>query len=288
MNFGRAKTILIYIFLFVNIFLLVVYNLFYEKQNTVNPDTAIDLLNKNNITVERSLIENFSSKLEGVEIDNLAVNEEKIASLFLGKPYTSPRAHYYTKEGETLEIIDLSVDYKILNPKDKAYKDANSLNIGNKVLKTLLKKGIGNSVLEVANISDNKNGSFFVTLMYKYNDYPVFNNNLHATAGLTGLTSVKGTVVSFKKLKDVEYSITPTANILLELLSNGDLKSEFPEAKVTSVRLGYYLPLGKTEASIYAIPAYEIEINSKKVYFYDAREKITSDAVLLGSKNITK
>ena len=288
MNFGRAKTILIYIFLFVNIFLLVVYNLFYEKQNVVNTDTAIALLSKNNITVEKSLIENFASSLEGVEIDNLAVNEEKIASLFLGKTYNSPRDHYYSKEGESLEINDLSVDYKILNPSDKSYKDANSLNVGNKVLKTLAKKNIDNSVLEVSNTSDNKNGSYFVTIMYKYNDYPVFNNNIHATASTKGLTAVKGTVVSFKKLKDVKYNITPTANILLELLSNGDLKTEFPDAKVTAIRLGYYLPLGKSEASIYAIPAYEIEINSKKVYFYDARERITAEAVLLGSKNITK
>ena len=75
---------------------------------------------------------------------------------------------------------------------------------------------------------------------------------------------------------------------MLELPSNKELTEEFKNPKVTDIRLGYYLPLGKTEASIYAIPAYEIEIDDKKLYYYDARENIISDVILLGSRNIIK
>ncbi len=287
MNFSRAKTILIIIFIFVNIFLLVIHNLFYQNETAVNKDKTIEILLNNGIKIKND-IKNFPDTLFGVEIENLSANEEKLASLFLGKNYTTEKTHTYKNEKETLSISDLAIEYKVSEPKEKGYKDITILNAGNKILKTLNKKGLDKSVMEASNISESSNNSFFVTLSYNYKGIPVFNNNLYATASKEGLKTVKGTVISFKELKNTEYDITPATNILLELPLNSDLKSEFKEPIVTDIRLGYYLPLGKTEASIYAIPAYEIEINDKKIYYYDARVNINADAVLLGSRNIIK
>lgn len=287
MNFARAKTILIFIFLFVNIFLIVVYNLFFQKVNTVDIDVAIDILKNNNITVEKSLVKHFESSMQGAEVYNVSTDKEKTATMFLGENYTSPRENYYTKEGESLLISDTSVDYKVFDAKDKSFNKITHLNAGNKTLKALNKKGIGKSVLQVLNITDNGEKNFFVTFMYAYNDYPVFNSNLYATVTDKGITSIKGTVLSFEKIKE-KYNLTPPSNILLELVSNNELKSEFQSVQITGLRLGYYLPLGKSETSTYAIPSYEIEVNDCKVFYYDARENITPDVVLLGSKNISK
>ena len=66
------------------------------------------------------------------------------------------------------------------------------------------------------------------------------------------------------------------------------LKNVDENPEVTGIRLGYFLPMSKGEASIYAIPAYEIEICNKKIYYYDARENISSDVILLGSRNTVK
>ena len=286
MNFAKAKTILICIFIFVNIFLLVIYNLFFQTEKSIKPSVAVEVLKNNNIKIEESMIKVSEEALNGVEIENFAVNEGKLAKLFLGDKFNNPKNHYYTTEGETLTISDLSVDYKILEPKDKAYKDISTLSAGNKTLKTLVKKGFDKSVLEVSNVSFAGNSSYFITLSYRYNDYPIFNNHLYATVTNKGISTVKGTVISFKELKNVKYAITPASNILLELPLNNDLKNEFKNPTVTAIRLGYYLPMGKTEASIYAIPAYEIEIDRKKIYYYDARENISSDVILLGSRNI--
>ena len=287
MNFARAKTILIFIFLFVNIFLIVVYNLFFQKVNTVDIDVAIDILKNNNITVDKSLVKHFESSMQGAEVYNVSTDKEKTATMFLGENYTSPRENYYTKEGESLLISDTSVDYKVFDAKDKSFNKITHLNAENKTLKALNKKGIGKSVLQVLNITDNGEKNFFVTFMYAYNDYPVFNSNLYATVTDKGITSIKGTVLSFEKIKE-KYNLTPPSNILLELASNNELKSEFQSVQITGLRLGYYLPLGKSETSTYAIPSYEIEVNDCKVFYYDARENITPDVVLLGSKNISK
>lgn len=269
-------------------FLIVVNNLFYSTESTVDAETTLKILQNNGIAVKEGVLKNYSSKLPGVEIDNLATDEEKLASMLLGKKYSKQKDHYYTNDKETLTIIDLSIDFKVTTPKEKNYKDINILNAGNKALKTITKKGIGKSYLEVSNVSDSGNNHFFITLSYTFEGYPVFNNNIYATVFDKGLQTLKGTVVSFKNLKNTVYNITPASNILLELPSNSDLKNEFKNPKITNIRLGYYLPLGKTEASIYAIPAYEIEISDKKIYYYDARENINSKVVLLGSRNIMK
>lgn len=287
MNFSRAKTILIIIFIFVNIFLLAIYNLFYQNETAVDKEKTIQILLNNGIKIKND-IKNFPDVLPGVEIENSAANEEKLASIFLGKKYVSEKKHTYKNEKESLIISDLSIEYKVSEPEDKSYKDITILNAGNKILKTLNKKGLDKSVMEASNISEASENSFFVTLSYNYKGVPVFNNNLYATASKEGLKTVKGTVISFKELKNTEYNITPATNILLELPLNSDLKSEFKNPVITDIRLGYYLPLGKTEASIYAIPAFEIEIDDKKIYYYDARVNINQDAVLLGSRNIIK
>ncbi len=288
MNFKRAKTILIIIFLFVNIFLILINNLFYETNITIDTKTVSDILLKSGITLNEDIIKEYPESIPGVEIENIAADEPRLATLFLGKKYNNPKEHYFTGEGTSLSVSDLSVDYKVVEPDDKSFRDISALNAGNKALKKLNKKGIGESVLEVLNISDNGNDNYFVTLSYKFEEYPVFNNHLYLTVTNRGIASVKGTVIDFNKIKGADYKIIPASNILLELPSNPDLKNVDENPEITGIRLGYFLPMGKGEASIYAIPAYEIEISNKKIYYYDARENISSDVILLGSRNTVK
>ena len=171
---------------------------------------------------------------------------------------------------------------------DKSFKDISHLNAGNKALKKLNKMRIGNSALDVLNISDNGNDNYYVTLAYKFEEYPIFNNYLYAMVTNRGISTLKGTVIDFKEIDEEGYTIIPATNILLELPSNPDLKNVDEKPEVTGIRLGYFLPMGKGEASIYAIPAYEIEISNKKIYYYDARENISIDVILLGSRNTVK
>ncbi|MBE7020827.1 MAG: hypothetical protein E7411_05290 [Ruminococcaceae bacterium] len=288
MNFKRAKTILIVIFLFVNIFLIVINNLFYESDITVDTKTVISILSKSGISLNEDILKEYPVSVPRVEVENVAADENKLATLLLGKGYNSSKEHYYSGEGAALTVSELSVDYKVVEPKDKSFKDISPLNAGNKALKKLNKKGIGESALEVENISDNGNNNYYVTLSYKFEEYPLFNNHLYVTVTDRGILAMKGTVIDFNEIKNEDYKIIPAANILLELPSNPDLKNVDKNPEVTGIRLGYFLPMGKGEASIYAIPAYEIEISNKKIYYYDARENISSDVILLGSINAIK
>ncbi len=288
MNFKRAKTILIIIFLFVNIFLIVINNLFYESDMKVDTKTVSGILLKSGITLKEEVLKDYPAAIPGIEIENIASDGKKLASLFLGKDYNSEKENYYTKNGSALTVADLSVDYKVTEPKDKSFKDISSLNAGNKALKKLNKMGIGKDTLEVLNISDNGNRNYYVTFSYKYDEYPIFNNHLYVTVTEKGISALKGTVIDFDKISNSDYKIIPATNILLELPSNPDLKNVDENPEVTGIRLGYFLPMSKGEASIYAIPAYEIEICNKKIYYYDARENISSDVILLGSRNTVK
>ena len=99
MNFKRAKTILIIIFLFVNIFLIVINNLFYESDMKVDTKTVSGILLKSGITLKGEVLKDYPAAIPGIEIENIASDGKKLASLFLGKDYNSEKENYYTKNG---------------------------------------------------------------------------------------------------------------------------------------------------------------------------------------------
>ena len=284
MNFARAKTIMIFIFIFVNIFLLIVYNLFVLQDKKIDKETLITVLANNNITVDETLINDDRVTLNGVEVINSANDKETIAKEFLGKKYEKEKENTYKTDKARLTVANTSVELEIFSPSDRKYKDINELNAGNKVIKTISGYGIEKFALDVYNSSENANGDYHVTISYKYEDLPVFNHNLYAFASSKGLKNLKGSVISFNNVDDQEYIVNSVSEILLEFINNTDIKGGNEPVVITDVNLGYYIPVNEFEASIYAIPSYEIILESGKIYYYDARKEVDSSFRFLFKK----
>lgn len=284
MNFQRAKTILIFIFVFVNIFLLLVYNFFILNKKTIDKDTLITVLSNNNVYVDEALIKDRDVSLKGVEVKNLVNDKENLLSSFLGKEYTKGEENYFKNDKAGLLITDSSVDFSIFAPKERKYKDIKELNAGSKVIGTLAKYGFEKSSLSVYNVIKNPNDDFYVTVAYKYNDIPVFNHNLYALANKSGLKNLKGPVITFKKVKGQNYPLISVSSVLMEFINHSDVQSSKEKIIISDIKYGYYLPINDAELSTYAIPSYEIKLENGKIYYYDARENVDSSFKFLGSK----
>ena len=123
MNFARAKTIMIFIFIFVNIFLLIVYNLFVLQDKKIDKETLITVLANNNITVDETLINDDRVTLNGVEVINSANDKETIAKEFLGKKYEKEKENTYKTDKARLTVATTSVELEIFSPSDRKHKD---------------------------------------------------------------------------------------------------------------------------------------------------------------------
>lgn len=284
MNFQRAKTILIFIFVFVNIFLLLVYNFFILNKKTIDTDTLITVLSNNNVYVDESLIKDRDITLKGVEVKNLVNDKENLLSSFLGKEYVKGEENYFKNDNGEIRTNESSIEFGVFNPKEKRYKDIKELNAGSKVINTLSKYGFEKSSLSVYNVIKNPNSDFYVTIAYKYNDIPVFNHYLYAFANTDGLKNLKGPVITFKKVKGQNYKLVAVSSILMEFINHADVQSSKEKVVISDIKYGYYLPVNESELSTYAIPSYEIKLENGKIYYYDARENVDSAFRFLGSK----
>ena len=250
--------------------------------------TLVQVLANNNIAINEAIIESSKDSLPGIEAFNRINNKDIIASDFLGKSYQDAGDGVYKNETATLKLTSLSADLTVTSPKDKKYNDLNKLNAGHKIINTLSKYNFEKDTLNVYSVDENSNGNFYASISYSYDSTPVFNHNLTAVADKNGLKSLKGSVMSFVEIKNQEYSIISTADVLLEFIKNKDVTDSKEKTVITGVRLGYYLPTEEFEVSIYAIPAYEIKLENGKLYYYDARTNVDAAFKLLGSKTGTK
>lgn len=285
MNFARAKTILIFIFIFVNIFLLLIYNLFILDEKKIDNETLFQVLLNNNVVVNEGIIKEQKKVLPGVEVINLVNDSDKLALSFLGKEYKKESDTLYKTQKASLSISKQLIEFNILNPSDKKYNDISILNAGNKIINTLSKYGMDKSNISVYNAGEGSKDDFYIEVAYNYGDTPVFNHSLYAVADKKGLKSLKGTVISFNEIKNQQYNIITVSDVLLDFIDNIDVKNADGKTVITDVKLGYYFSVNELEVSTYAIPAYEIKLENGKLYYYDAREYVDASFKFLGSKS---
>ena len=107
MDFGKAKSVLIVLFLFVNLFLI--YHLFSLSDDSIRIDrTSIDdtitLLNQRGITIDRELIPTRLDHMDYLELSNPLIDADQFASTLVKS--TQKNGDTYVGEGGSLIITD--------------------------------------------------------------------------------------------------------------------------------------------------------------------------------------
>jgi len=259
MEWHRAKTILIILFLCVNIFLLsILVNS--NNKSGFDKEGLNNLLAKNNITVDQSNLPHPDTRIFVPEF--YGVNDE-IIRFFIPK-IQKVDGTTYSNAGKTLIVEGNKISYTDASPTDISFRNINTRNIKSKLKPALTALGVyKHAVLENVSASD---GMYLAEFSYRIDKHEIFYSRLTFLISSRGIMKCEGAIYSTNKKSGYSYEINTSETILVQFSQN---YKDSP-TNITSVRLGLYILDYENALTTQAIPAYEISTDNK-TYIYDAR-----------------
>ena len=282
MNWAKAKTILIIVFLLLNVFLFMIYSSIQTSKSETDVRQLTQVLEKNNIILPQNILKKTPARLQSVELLNLAGDNQSCAAYFLKDGYTAVSDTEYKKGSQTLLINRSTVEFIDSDPQDSSYQGISEERTEKKVSKELEQLGIPEDTLQCVRTFRNVSEHLVLVYNLTYRGFSVFNSAVQVIVCPNGITNIKGVLLAVNETNplDIQYDILNMQNILLELLSNPEFNDSEPQ-EILEVHLGYYIPKNDFVMSADAIPAYQILLANGKIYYYDARVSVPNTVRLL-------
>ena len=263
MDWSKAKSILIMVFLVLNIFLA--GNLIYIDSSTKASKDSIEALKQvlsgKGVRIDCE-VPGASGNLGMLNYEKSKFNRNKLVGKLIGPDFGQNVTDYYSAGSKNLIFKnDNTFVYTDTNPKSSA--DIKNSNSAEKYLKNYL-SGTGipvkSYVLDLYN--ENPDRSIKITLVQKYRSYLIFDNYIEAQITNEGIKMLN---VSFKKvdaLTNNKTNLKPILNILLtSFKDNNDLI-------ITQINLGfqgYNIESGVKE--YYERPVWRVRSNKGDMIF---------------------
>ena len=270
MNWKKAKTVLIYIFLAVNIFLFL-YIKDYNKNEKLDDIRFKTVLENNNITYN---LKNNNFPYNIIQTELINSSDKEFIEKFLGKKYKKNEENVFSSEKGILtfgEYLTLEVSEK------KKISGLNKKNAADKAKSFIEDKKIyGKNVSYIPVEINEKDGNFIVKFSVKIKGLSLFNTYLEVELSEKGISFIKGDFIKEKSTDEGLTDIMSEKEIILELIYRDEIKN-IKEAEITDIEPGFI----KSEPGE-IIPVYKITINSENTFFIDARYNIKkSERILL-------
>jgi regulatory protein YycI of two-component signal transduction system YycFG len=237
MDWGRAKSIIIIIFLILNIFLA--YNLVMERWSPqvsgAQLKKAESILKERGITLKTKMPENseISTRLAFEGVGQFDMN--KIASKLLGKDVTVKDESTVLNNGDKEFSIENRYTFIYTNKSPNSAIDINNT----KGLAANIKKPLRDAGLPAGNLildrTDIKDGMADVVFIQQYGKYKLFNNYVNVKASKEGIVYIKCSLQkpSATKKDEMLRRIMPAYKVLLQNLWNNS------SMVISSIDLGY-------------------------------------------------
>lgn len=271
MNWSRAKTVLIILFLCTDIFLLATYFTSKYSSSVISDDvveSTISVLAKNGIMVETSVIPKKIPDIPYTEAENVITDYESFAKTFLGDSLWPIEFGYESKRGKitfygdrfnfvaNTEIYALADIMTI--PDEKAAKEYVVTDLGK------LGFDLKNAKISVAK---SENG-FSVSLNNNANSLPVFNSEVQVTISNHIITSISG--IWFNETLSQDGNSSGLKSITSALI---DFIPQAPQnTKITKLELGYNIfDKESYHKSATLIPVWKVTCQDGATYLLDAR-----------------
>lgn len=255
MNWSRVKTILIFLFLAVDLILLasiIVPSIDMGRIPQETIETTSQLLSRNGIEISPEIIPSKREQLGIVEVYNMWPSRQNLSEKLIGS--SSVNGNVYTNGSKTL----------ILNDSDFTYQNVES------------EKTIAHELIDIGiDLRDNlyEQGESSVRVWQTVEDKKIFESEVYAT-----ISDKKVTASGFWIFSDRENGIiinTPdtlvdVTGVLIDFINNPVRDSSL---KVTSVELGYSAGNGYRDTShklVSVSPAYKIGTDTGSYFIYDA------------------
>lgn len=276
MDWGKTKTILILIFLALNIFLLC--NVFMQESKVISV-TQKDIsdmqaiLKQSNIELKSSIPNKIKQK-PFLKVEDLKYDEKDIVNRFLGDINQTTKIdglNYVTyKNGpKSLEIYsDKRMVYKNSEPSENL-EGFEKKKVIKYIEKHLKEKGINLKHGIIEDYQNNQDG-YKVRYVQKYKDYQIFVSYMDITISNKGVTQIDWRWVIPIEFVDTPKDIKTPTEILFVFAKDLENKDT---VDINNVLLGYYFPLEDfNNAVVSAVPVWAIELSNGKIYYYNAYE----------------
>lgn len=272
MNWGRTKTILIILFLVVNIVLLTAYIALDRNANTIRKsviDSAVSALSENGIGIESVLIRSEKYRDYRLNMVNLAYDKENAARQLLGDGFRKISDAEYGTDDASVHISNAQITYRshrtpIYFAQGASFDKADAL--CERYLKAL---GFDKNTYFMYN-KTLENGMFSFEIMPRYKAYKVEGIRMKGTADKNGILSLAGNwfYVNFSDSSSKETFCNVTSVLLAFLYSEkGSGKT------ISGIDGCYYIPAEHINfQAVDPIPVYIISCSDGSVAIYSAKD----------------
>lgn len=257
MNLGRVKSFLIFLFLFINIYLVI--SLFMSMRFTVDKktvQTTVSVLEKNGISVDESIIARSLINLKNIDTNNII--------------YTSK-----FKKSKYADLYEIKNDNFVFRKKSSVYSESDN-RIKDEVKKILEKSGFETKYMKFGNICEDSQKNKRMSVRCFVGKYEIFDSSIRVCVSKDSISfagswyePLSSDVKSKSRSRDTVY----VTSVLINLIENSKAKEELP-IEITDIDYGYLAGTSYGEGAhvtTAALPYYRIKDNKNNVYYYDAK-----------------
>ncbi len=265
MLWSRAKTILIVVFLLINLFLL---NYLFAGNFSDNSRALTDLtatLSQNGINLRAENMPQNMKKLHVPELSPLVI-DESLAKKLMEHPVATETGFTNKEETCRLQQRDGLFFYRNDSPSEKGFYNVKQSNADVKIRPYLEKLGVGNLTyaVSVSQIGED----IVVEYAYRIGNYKLFGSHFSVTVTKNGIKQIKGFLGTVDGDNGFSYQLSQLRTVLLSLVQN-----HLSDVEITHIELGYHLMNYRDVLVSQAIPVYRLR-TSRGEYILDARDGV--------------
>ncbi len=277
MQWQRAKTIMIVVFLLINIFLAsyLVVDRHTGDQKTLQHLT--DVLSKNGIQLHPDALPKEEVSLFVPEFSAPQLTKKQVEKL-IENPVLSDTGYTSGDNTARLEFKDNVFTYENLNPKERAFRKVTAKNVVSKLNPYLKALGVSNLIYPV-DISEIQ-GEILVEYAYRVEDRKLFDSRLRITVNQNGIRLIRGVLAVPDEKNGFSYNLSQLETILMSLAQTNEESLE-----ITNIELGYYFISYSDALVSQAIPVYQIRTSQGDILM-DARDGVETADRILGKGGI--
>lgn len=253
MNWGRAKTILIILFLAIDLLLLGLLCVVNNDVNYIEEKTAQDtcaVLENHNIHITRQQIPLKRADNIVLNFENLTAFPEKIVERFLGDMYAETESGY-VKESESISLKEGKFFYE----NNREISPFGSFNqIKKHIFSDMKKFGFKEKELSIGN-GFIENGVYYAQVLIKYDGKKVIGTEINMEADAEGVRKLNGRIFDLKKAEKTGDKRTDITALLCNMIYNPD----YFGMKIENISDVYYIASEYIDgAEVYAESAYAV------------------------------
>ena len=267
MNFGKAKKILIFLFLFINVFLIIQLSTQPGKY-TLQKETVqntIEIAKKNNVKISKKILPYTFTRLDTLNLYNPLTDKASFSKQF--------KDVKYLKDGTF--SLPLQGTLKSETPEQ--------------ILKFLNKNGFENYNFTYSNTVENPvTNEKIYTFIQKHRSYVISGATLSVYVNNKKILKAEGNVYEILNKEKSDYTILSPLQIILSFSTHAS--SFGKKTEITEITQSYYIPTAaKNYKNISAVPCYILKAGHA-LFYYDAVQNtflysITDEGVLIEDIN---